>query len=64
MVCKSIDSYFFLLCSLQKDNEHSGQKKKKRGILKPLGQPELAMSWVSGARREREKLAGGKEGFK
>lgn len=40
------------------------RKKKKRGILKPLGQPELAMSWVSGARREREKLAGGKEGFK
>lgn len=23
--------------------------------MKPLGQPELAVSWVSGARRERER---------
>ena len=49
---------------MQKDCENSGQKKKKkRGIFKTLGQPELALSWVNGAGRERERNWLGERGL-
>ena len=62
MVCKNIDSFFsfFVVCK----RTMSILDRKKRGILKTLGQPELAVSWVSGAGRERERELAGREGFK